>query len=461
MRFETIEQISSDLKLGKTSSLTITNDVIEAIESIDPVINAYSYRLIEIARIEAAASDQRRAKNGTLGPIDGIPIAIKDLIDTVPAKCSAGLIHLRGYAPKRDAEVVRRLREAGAVLVGVTETDAGAFLTDTPKVQNPISPDRSVGGSSGGSAAAVAAGLAYAALGTDTGGSIRIPSACCSICGFKPSWGRVSTRGVRPLVPSFDHVGPMARCVTDLALVQSILDPDFMQAPLTRVDQPLRLGIPNSIDICDKQNIDELFAQVLETLSQNGVAFQKIELPDLDDVARGHLTISAKEASDYHIKMFPDEWQDYPEVARETIEFGQRVSTYEYEKATISRNAMRCQVSKAFDELDAILMPVMPINTPLRGDWSYTLGSTQLSKLQATIRFTSLFNDTGHPVVSMPAAIQEDSEVFSVQIIGRESADRNLLEIASRIERILGLNLHYGKLNAPFPLHPRATVQSS
>ena len=227
MIFETLSSISAKLGTGEIDSLGLTKSVLVDIDALNPRIGCYTDLLHDSAMKEAAASDERRSNGQVKGPLDGVPIAIKDLIDTTPARCSAGLEHLKNYRPATDATVVRRLREAGAVILGVTASDPGAFSTATPQVINPLAPERTAGGSSGGSGAAVASSLAFGAIGTDTGGSVRIPAACCSICGFKPTWGRVDATGVRPLAPSLDHIGTLARSVTDLQILQSIIDPSF------------------------------------------------------------------------------------------------------------------------------------------------------------------------------------------------------------------------------------------
>ena len=222
------------LESGELSSVDLTDQTLDRIERLNPRLCALSDVTADSARREAARADRRRARDVRVEPLTGIPVAVKDIIDTTPAVCSSGLDFLSDYRPETDAKVVRQLRRAGAVVVGVSASDPGAFGVRTAAVTHPQAPERTVGGSSGGSGAALAAGLAFAALGSDTGGSIRIPSACCVVAGLKPTRGRVSLEGVRPLVWSLDHVGPMTRSARDLGLVQQALDPALPPIGSTR-----------------------------------------------------------------------------------------------------------------------------------------------------------------------------------------------------------------------------------
>ncbi len=212
--------------------------LIRRMVDLNPRINAYSQILQNTARREARQSPPD-------APLAGVTVAIKDNIDTVPAVCNAGLDHNATHLPAEDAEVVAQLRGAGAIVPGVTRTDSGAFGVTTPRVINPLGPGLIAGGSSGGSAAAVAADLCDVALGTDTGGSIRIPAACCGVFGFKPTLGSVSLRGIRPLAESCDHVGPLAGSIAPIVAVMRVLAPGFDSQPCA-IPQPVSIGIPRS-----------------------------------------------------------------------------------------------------------------------------------------------------------------------------------------------------------------------
>lgn len=458
LNFETLVDVSTELRSGKVSSRELCQDAIDRIERLNPVIGAFSDLLIDTALADADAADERRRRSQSRGSVDGVPIAIKDLIDVRGAICAAGLDHLEGYRPDTDAEVVDRLRRAGAIVLGVTATDSGAFGTSTPQCTNPIDPARICGGSSGGSAAAVAAGMVFGAFGTDTGGSIRIPAACCSIAGFKPTWGRVSTEAVRPLAASFDHVGPLARSVADLTILQSTIDPDFLQLDeQAEGRQRPRLGIAASYVRDAADTTKAAFGVIVDNLRAQHHRIESVRLPDVNAVIATHLINVPKEAADYHTQRFPDAWAQYPAVARDTIELGLNCRPDEYAEAERQRLDYRDAVDRVFEDVDAVLLPTLPVDCPMRTDERVQLGDAEVSVLEATIRYTALFNQTGHPVVSLPACVLDDGRAVSIQVVGPRDSDRALLRLAAQLETDLGVivdYMHLGKrttLAAPLP----------
>lgn len=446
--FGTIEDAARQLVDGVTSSAELSTNLLAEIARQNPTFGAYSDVLQETAISEARASDARRRAGRDLGMLDGIPIAVKDIIDTRPAICKAGLDHLSAYRPAMDATVVSRLRKAGAVILGVTETDPGAFSTETPQVVNPIAPMLSAGGSSGGSGAAVAAGLAFAALGTDTGGSVRIPAACCSIVGFKPSWGRLDMTGVRPLARSLDHVGTLARSVKDLRIVHAALDPAIagMAHAMRRWSFSLGTDARHFADAGDavKQGMNE----VLERLRPCGMPTRAVSLPAPDDVLAFHMINLPWEAATYHSEAFPGEWPRYPDVARRTVEKGRSMRPEEYERAEGCRDEARKMVDAALVDVDALILPTMPIDAPPRSAHDILLGKKTVQKLEATIRYTALFNQSGHPVVSMPAMPLQDGRALSIQLIGRRGGDADLLSLALYVESLLAVEIDYAAIVA-------------
>lgn len=442
--FGSIASVGEWLGEGAVSAVELCGEVLRATRNINSSLGGYS-QIIELSALaEAAASDARRGAGATLGPLDGIPVAVKDLIDTQPAVCKAGLDHLADYVPTRDATVVAALRNAGAVIIGVTETDPGAFSTDTPRAINPLDPDRTVGGSSGGSAAVVAAGLAFAAIGTDTGGSIRIPAACCSIFGFKPTWGRVPTLGVRPLAPSFDHVGPLARSVADLVAMQEILDPGLaFDGPR---EGEFSLGTCGSYYADAAPEVQASVLAVIQKLRANGVLMRDVDLLPPDDVLAFHMISVPKEAADYHTRSFPDAWQYYPEVARATVEAGRKATTADYALSEERRRGAIAIVDAALADVDAIILPTMPVDAPLRSLPEIQVGRRTMTRLETAIRYTALFNQTGHPVVSMPVTSLPDGRALSVQLVGKRAGDAALLALARRIEGIMATTVDYAGL---------------
>jgi len=409
---------------------------------------AFSEIICETSLAEAEASDLRRRRGDGLGSLDGIPIAVKDLIDTTPAVCKAGLEHLSSYRPNVDAIVVQRLRKAGAVIIGVTETDPGAFSTDTPQVTNPLAPLRIAGGSSGGSAAAVAAGIVPGAIGTDTGGSIRIPAACCSIYGFKPTWGRVDDSGVRPLARSLDHVGPMATNVADLCLLQSVLEGGKPLMLQSSTFPSVRLGTSYPYFADADALVSSAMKHVFKRLTEAEITIANSQLPSPDEVLAFHMVNLPREAADYHDALFQTEWRSYPDIARETVSLGKKVSDQEFEGAERRRRACREAVDATLSDVDAILLPTMPVDAPMRSAKAVVLGGRSTTKLEATIRYTALFNQTGHPVVSIPALLMPDGRALSVQLVGRRGEDQTLLSLALYLEKILTIEIDYAAIIA-------------
>ena len=441
-KFSTLTAVATALQNGDLSAVELCHEVFSNIKKLNPVIHAYSDVLAETAEAEARASDQRRAQGETKGTLDGIPIAVKDIIDTTPAVCAAGLEHLSDYRPTQDADSVRLLRDAGAVITGVTETDRGAFGTTTLKVTNPLEPSRVVGGSSGGSGAVIAADMAFAALGTDTGGSIRIPSACCSVAGFKPTWGRVSTKGVMPLASSLDHVGPLARCVEDLQLVQAVLDPKLNDTQGSLADN-LTIGIAEDY-YADADDIIKLaLDDVFNKLKAEKVNLSKVKIPTPHDIMSFDIIHAAKEIADYHTKAFPDIWPSYSELPRTTIELGLQCSDQDYQAAEKKRQHARATVDQALKEVDAIILPTLPTDAPFRDAEVISLGGSEVSVLEATLHYTCAFNQTGHPVVSIPAYIMQDGRSVNIQIVGAKDSDARLLDLARKIESLLAVTVDY------------------
>lgn len=445
LRFEPIGTVAGHLADGSISATELCEHLLAKVDELDKSLGGFSQVLHETARVEAKASDTRRKAGQVLSPLDGIPIAVKDLIDTRPAVCRAGLDHLSDYIPTKDSTVVAALRRAGAVIIGVTETDPGAFSTDTPRSINPMDPSRTVGGSSGGSAAAVAAGLAFAAIGTDSGGSIRIPAACCSIFGFKPTWGRVDATGVRPLAPSLDHVGPLARSVADLVLIQEVLDPKL--GVVASQHGPWTLGTCFNYFADATPGVQASVQATIDKLRSHGAAWHEVELPAPGEVLAFHMINLPKEAADYHTRSFPEAWPDYPEVARATVEAGQRTSVTEYTLSEKRRAAALASVERALDQVEAIILPTMPVDAPPRGMRQISLGQDLVTKLEATIRYTALFNQTGHPVVALPATMLPDGRALGIQLVGKRNEDAKLLALARDIERILSVHVDYSLLS--------------
>lgn len=399
-------------------------------------------RISRVNDLIHALSDVIPVETGPISPthrLAGMPIVVKDMIDTTPARCSAGLPFLLNYRPDQDAVVVRQLREAGAIIVGVAETDAGGCGARTPRVRHPAWPGRIVGGSSGGCAAAVLAGFAEAAIGTDTGGSVRIPAACCGIVGFKPTYGRLSTTGVRPLAPSFDHVGVLAANVDTVTLVMDVLDPASAHhesakstlgahsvavpdEPLQRADPEVRSAVERVARIC----------------SDLGYALTtSIRLPGHSEVAKLHWAVFAAEAAVSHREFLAGHLGAYPPVARAPIEHGMKMRASEYILAKRRIAEIRDELAPLFDRHEFLVLPTLPIFPPASDAERVVVAGHSMDVTRALISNTILFNHVGCPVIAVPVPIGPTRPSASVQIVGKPERDADLLRFARCIEQAL------------------------
>lgn len=427
-----ISELAREIANGSIRAVDVCAHFLSRIEKLNAQVNAFSDVIAESALREAEAVDAQVAAGERPGPLGGIPLGLKDLIDVTPARCSAGLPFLRDYRPQGDAEVTRRLREAGGVVLGVVQTDPGAFDVRTLACTHPRYPERVVGGSSGGSGAAVAAGFSMATLGSDTGGSIRIPAACCGVTGFKPTYGRVSVDGVRPLAWSLDHIGPLARSVDDVAAVQRVIDPLLDAEPAHR-GSPV-VGIDNTYFDDAQPDVKEAVQKALEAVQELGWEIRKVSLPSPETVMSFHMINLASEAAAYHFEANFAPLEDYPDTARETLIMASRQKGYEYVNAQRRRAEATALVNAAFASVDVLVLPTLPVAPPRRDADFFMLGAKRVSTLLTLIRYTALFDQTGNPALCLPIPAAQQGPPLSIQVVGRHHMDRSLLVWAKQLE---------------------------
>ena len=391
---------------GAVSAESIVRGFLDRIATENPKVNCYREVLADTALCEARAVDAARRQGRDAGPLAGICLAIKENIDCPPAAASAGMDWLHHRRPPVAAPVVAQLRASGAIILGTTISDPGAFDVRTAKVNHPADSALSVGGSSGGSAAALLAGLAHGALGTDTGGSVRIPAALCGVVGFKPVWGPGVLQGVWPLVPSLDHVGVMARTLPDLVAIWSV-----MSAPASVARASSIAFDPGwSVD-CDAE-VRTAFAQALARLADHGVRLQEVELPALDQVSDMHRTIFCTETAAWYRAHVPPDTV-LPPAAMASLAHGETIGQGAYLAACDLRRAMTEQVDSVLRECDVILSPTTPVMRAPKHAKSLMIAGRDMDFTYALVRLTCLFNHTGHPAISLPVA------GASVQIVGQ------------------------------------------
>jgi len=423
---------------GEVRSAELVEQALERIERLDGRLGAFVLVLADQAWAEAAERDRERRRGSATGALHGVPVAVKDLIDVAGTVTGAGSPKLAGNVASRDAEAVERLRAAGAVVIGKTRTHEFAYGVVTPGTVNPWDPGRIAGGSSGGSAAAVAAGLVPAALGSDTAGSIRIPSACCGVTGLKPTWGRVPAGGVWPLSWSCDHVGPIAAGVADVALLDQVLagsrvGPRAGGAP---GGGGLRIGRLvgdelEPVDAAVTAAVDELCGR----LEAAGATLDEVALPLA--AARGAVaTIVLAEAAEVHARLLAETGEDgYSRAMLAMIRIGRGALAGEYLTGLRYRGRFAAQIEGLLAGRDALLLPTLPCVAPAVDRRTVAIGGTQVGVQAALTRLPGPFNCSGSPVISLPAGLVGGLPV-GVSLVGRIGGDRDLLAVAARVEAV-------------------------
>ena len=450
-----IAEAAAQIVRRALSPVELTRAYLDRIHRLDGQFGAYM-TVLEAPALAAAASAEREIAQGrSRGPLHGIPIALKDLIQTKGIRTTCGSTVLRDWVPEADAAVVRRLAEAGAVLLGKLQLHEFAFGPTgvNPHYGTPKNPwDRACmpGGSSSGSGVAVAAGLAAAALGTDTGGSIRIPASLCGIVGLKATYGRVSRAGVLPLAWSLDHIGPMTRTVADAALMLQALvgpdpaDPSTVERPVpdfhaaTRGEvRGLRVGLPRELffDHLDP-DVDAGVKAAARALEGLGVAAEEVSLPGMGDAAAATFAIIAAESMAYHGPLLRRHSASYGADVRTRLLAGQFVLATQYVNAQRIRRVIRAGVDKVLTGVDALLLPTTPIPAPRIEEREATVdGITQDVRAWLT-RCTRPFNLTGHPTLSVPCGLTRGGLPIGLQLVGRMFDEGTLLRLGAAYEAV-------------------------
>ena len=458
--FATIEELSELLAKRKVSPVELTEQFLRRIARYNSQLNAYltvtaEHALAAARRAEKELSRGRRAA-GRQRPLLGIPITLKDNIWTRGIRTTAGSKVLRDFVPAEDATVARKLARAGAILLGKTNLHEFAYGITTNNAHygaahNPWALDRIPGGSSGGSAVAIAAGLCAASVGTDTGGSIRIPAAMCGIVGLKPTFGRVSVFGTVPLAPTFDHVGPLARCVSDAAILLGVvagndsLDPtssahrveDFAGA-LRKPLRKFRLGRPREYfwEKLDGE-VRRATEAAVRDMQKHGTTVREISLPHLSESADAAANISLAETRYGHetAGYFPAHAHEYSEEVRQRIDAGGKVLATQYLAGLDVQKRVRADFDAALQEVDTIVAPTVPVPAPPIGAEFVEVDGEQIGVRPALLGMNRPANFTGHPAISVPCGFTRDGLPVGLQLIGRSFDESTLLRIAFAYER--------------------------
>ena len=440
----TIEQFGRRLRARELTAVRVTDECLRRIEADNPRLNAFITVMADDAMRQAREADQELAAGNDRGPLHGVPISIKDLLDVRGVPTTAASRVREGHVATRDAAAVAHLRQAGAVFIGKTNLHEFAFGTTNEDsafgpARNPHDPTRSPGGSSGGSAVSVAAGMALATVGTDTGGSIRIPAAACGIVGLKPSLGEVSIDGVVPLSRTLDHVGPLAQSVTDACLVYHALMGDAAAQPPAPIPMHgLRLAVPRKYfcDVLDDE-VRARFEEALERLRTAGAQIDDIEIHHAEDIAPVYLHIVLGDAAAYHAATLDTMPERYTAPVRIRLEMGRYVLAEDYVRALAGREQITREVDAALAQHDALILPSLPIPAPTIGANTVQIGATAEPVRNLMLRLTQPFNVTGHPAISMPSGRTADGLPCSVQLVGRRMQTDALLRVAVACETLI------------------------
>jgi len=437
----TIEEFGRRLRAREITSAQVTEQCLQRIEADNARLNAFILVMADEARQQAREADRQLAAGHDLGSLHGVPISVKDLFDIRGTPTTAASRVRDGHVAERDAPAIAHLRQAGAVFVGKTNLHEFAFGTTNEDsafgpARNPHDASRSPGGSSGGSAASVAAGMALATLGTCTGGSIRIPAAACGIVGLKPSYGEVSTEGIVPLSRTFDHAGPLAQTVTDASLVYHALLGDAVATPPAPMPvRGMRLAVPRRY-FCDllDNDVRARFEEALSRLRDAGAHVADIDLRHAADIAAIYLIIVLADAAEYHAATLETMPERYTAPVRLRLEMGRYVLAEDYVRALAGREVLRREVDAALAQHDALVLPTLPIPAPPIGATTVKVGATSEPMRNVMLRLTQLFNVTGHPAISMPVGLTSSGLPCGLQLVGGRGQTDVLVRVALACE---------------------------
>jgi aspartyl-tRNA(Asn)/glutamyl-tRNA(Gln) amidotransferase subunit A len=461
LAFATIEELAALLAKRKISPVELTELFLRRIERQNPSLNAFLTIAAEPALAAARRAEKqflrRRGSRREDFPLLGIPITIKDNIWTRGIRSTAGSKILRDFVPPEDSTVARKLSRAGAILIGKTNLNEFAYgITGDNAhygpVHNPWALDRISGGSSAGSAVAIAAGLCAASIGTDTGGSIRVPSAFCGTVGLKPTFGRVSVFGTMPLSPSLDHIGPLARSVADAAILLGLIagrDPldttssprpveDFRGALGGKPLRKFRLGRPREHywEKLDPE-VRRATEAAVRDMEKRGAVVREVSLPHLKESLDAATEISLAEALHVHeaAGYFPARAAEYGEEVRQRLDSGAKVPAHRFLAGFDVRKRLLAEFDAAFQDADAIVAPTVPVPAPLIGAESVQIDGEQFAVRPAIVGHCRPANFTGLPAISVPCGFTRDGLPVGLQLIGRAFDEAMLLRIAFSYER--------------------------
>ncbi|HKG26354.1 MAG TPA: amidase [Thermomicrobiales bacterium] len=450
----TLSEAARLIERRDVSPVALTEAALDRIARCEPQLNAFITVMADDALAAARTAEAEIARGDYRGPLHGVPISLKDLLLTRGVRTTAGSRILANSVPDRDATVVRRLRDAGAVFIGknnLLEFAYGEVHPDYGPSRNPWNTDYGTSGSSSGSGAAVAAGLGFASIGSDTGGSIRGPAAYCGIVGLKPTYGLVSRAGAFPLSWSCDHIGPMTRSVRDCALVLDAIagydlgDPTSLRRTLpsyaASLDRPaerptIGIVLPEDGDgvTSDVRRVIDEAAAVVQHL---GFPIVPVKLPHPEQAARALLVLIYAEASAIHLSWLRERADDYAPNTRERLELGAQLPATLYLQASRVRGVIVGAHRELFRRVDLLLLPVSPSPQYLVDAPEPEPVGDEGDRIKGGLRFTGPFNLTGQPAITVPCGATPQGLPIGVQLVARPLAEPILLHVAAELERAM------------------------
>ncbi|MHC2437093.1 amidase [Bradyrhizobium sp. USDA 4451] len=444
-------EIGQQIQARKLSPVEVTKAMLGRIEQLDGKLKSYAHVMAEAALSEAAAAEKEIASGKIKGPLHGVPIAVKDLCWVKGAPAAHGMTIHRDFRPSEDATVVARLKDAGAIILGKLQQTEGAYADHHPKIdppKNPWNADLWSGASSSGSGVATAAGLCFGSLGTDTGGSIRFPSAANGITGLKPTWGRVSRYGAYELAATLDHIGPMARSAADCGAILAVIagqDPkDTTSVPLPVPDYLAGLtgdlrGVAIGVDRrWTSEGTDEpagkVLSEGLRVAADLGATIKDITFPDPKAVIEDWFPLCGIEVAVAHEETYPARKDEYGPALAGLLDLGRAQSAMDYQKIVLRREAFRGAVRLLFDTVDLIAVPAQAFAAPTLAKMA-ALGEDP-SLITGLLRFTCPFDMTGSPTVTLPGGFAPNGGPVAFQFVGRHFDEAGLVRAGDAFQRV-------------------------
>lgn len=445
-----LHELSLLIRTGKLSPVEVTEAQLARIERLDGTLHAFARVTAELALDQAREAERELLRGECRSPLHGIPLAVKDLLHTAGIPTAAGMPIHQAFIPQEDATVVARLREAGSVLLGKLQMTEGAFAIHHPDLATPINPwhpGHWAGASSSGSGVATAAGLCYASIGSDTGGSIRFPCAANGLTGLKPTWGRVSRHGCFELAASLDHIGPITRSARDALFLLSTIaghDPkDPTSLPSVCLEVPsiedsfrgLRVGIDEAwlsdgVDLVIQQALERIMAIVRDS----GGTLQRVRMPDTRAVSGNWEAHCGVQTAVAHAATYPQRAMEYGPALSRLIEGGRALSGMDYQRVLLDAQRFSGELDSVLNEVDLLLAPVQPYAAPTHEQLASLAQDPEANR--RLIQFTAPFNVSGHPCISLPCGFTADGLPIGCQFIAEWGGEAVLCRAGMAVQKV-------------------------